>query len=102
MKGFRLLRPYTLRVWHAFLCIKGRTIVGVIDVDNVEVGVIDGSSESFEPHFVVFGEAVLSFIIDGGLGQIEKRIDERAFAGMLSSQYNHWLIIKFLLRTRFV
>lgn len=47
-----------------------RTVIGISSVYYIEVGVIDSSGNSFEPHAVAIGSAAL--VVIGCAGEVEE------------------------------
>ena len=71
------------------------TIIGIIEIEDIEVGVVEDGGESFQLHFggeIGVGE---SFGVEGGFGDIEEGIEEGPFARMLASQNYEGCIMKF-------
>ena len=81
----RVIPPCRSIVWRGCLHKGECTVVRVVHVHDVEVGVVDCCAESLQSHFGVTrpGE---SFVMEGGFGGVEEGVDERAFAGVLTTQ----------------
>lgn len=60
------------------MCLSGArgTVVGIGDIDDIEVGVVYGGADSLEPHLVALCWVGESLVIEGGLGDIEQRIHQ--------------------------
>lgn len=60
------------------MCLRGVrvTVVGVGDIDDVEVGVVDGGADALEAHLVALCWVGQSLVAQRGLGDIEQRIDQ--------------------------
>ncbi len=76
----------------------GGTVVGVVHVDDVEVGVVDGRGGAFQSHFVL----ALLFAVEGGFGDVEEGVHQRSLAGVFGSQDHQRAVAEFALGTRFV
>ena len=85
------------------MCLRGVrvTVVGVGDIDDVEVGVVDGGADALEAHLVALA-TLHAFAVEGGLGDVDQCVHQRALSRVLAPQDHHWTVLKFLLRTRLV
>lgn len=72
----RFLRPCRSRVWR--VCLRGWTVtvVGIGDIDDIEVGVVDGGADPLEAHLVALCWIGQSLVAKRGLGDIEERIHQ--------------------------
>ena len=72
----RFLRPCRSQVWRG--CLRGRrvTVVRIGDIDDVEVGVVDGSADTLETHLVALCWIGQSLVAQRGLRDIEERIHQ--------------------------
>ena len=68
-------------------------------VDHVEVGVVDGGSCALEPHLVL---ARVPLGVEGRLGDVEERVDQRTLARVLAAQDYQRTVVELTLRTRLV
>lgn len=83
-------------------CLRGEegTVIGIGSVSDVEVGIVDGGGHSLHAHPVPLGGGTA--LGEGGLGDVEERVDEGTLAGVLGSQDDQVLIVELVLRARFV
>lgn len=60
------------------MCLRGEsdTVVGIGDIDDIEVGVVYGGTDALETHLVALCWIGCSLVIQRGLGDIEERIHQ--------------------------
>ena len=92
-------RPCKFPTWHGFLFYENGTVVWVMHVDDVEVGVVNSSCSTSQPHFIF---PCLAFTVQGGFGNIKERVNKRALPRVFASQYYQRPVPKFALGSGFV
>lgn len=65
---------------YSFECVPSigcsHTVIWIVEIKNIEIGVVDDGCQPFQPHFVRIDREPLR--LDGSFGDLDQRVHERS------------------------
>lgn len=71
------------------------TVVRIVEIEDIEVGVVDDGSEPLEAHLIGFGVSGEPLGVYASLGDIEEGVDEGSLAGVAVAEDEDGSVVEF-------